>query len=75
MSIRFENNELRGFNKSDFDTLTKSFSIDDRIFKKITIYRNFMSRFNVYANLHFDKVAFEYVISNNVVIFFNENKH
>ena len=75
MSIRFEDNELRNFNKSDFDILTKSFSIDDRIFKKIITYRNFMSRLNVYINLHFDEIAFEYVIFNNVVIFFDEDKH
>ena len=75
MNIKFENNELRNFNKSDFNILTKLFSIDDKIFKKITIYRNFINRFNVYINLHFDKIAFEYIIFNNVVIFSNEDKH
>ena len=75
MSIKFEDNELRDLNRSDFDVLVKSFSIDDRIFKKTTAYRNFMSRFNVYTNLHFDEVAFKYVILNNVVIFSNENKY
>ena len=34
-----------------------------------------MSRFNVHINLHFDEIAFEYVISNNLVIFFKKDKH
>ena len=75
MNIRFENNELRDFNEFNFNILTKSFSIDDKIFKKITIYRNFINRFNVYINLHFDEIAFEYIIFNNVVIFFNKDKY
>ena len=75
MNIKFENNELRNFNKFNFNILTKLFSIDNKIFKKIIIYRNFMSRFNVYINLHFDKIMFEYVIFNNVVIFFDEDKY
>ena len=75
MNIKFENNELRDLNKFDFNILTKSFSINDKIFKKIIIYRNFINRFNMYINLHFDEIAFEYVIFNNVVIFFNEDKH
>ena len=53
----------------------KLFSINSRIFKKVTIYRNFINRFNIYINLHFDKVAFKYIIFNNVIIFFNENKY
>ena len=43
MSIRFENNELRDLNKFDFNVLTKSFLIDNKIFKKIAIYRNFIN--------------------------------
>ena len=34
-----------------------------------------MNRFNVYINLHSNKIAFEYVIFNNVVVFFDENKY
>ena len=69
MSIRFENNELRDFNKFDFNVLTKSFLIDNKIFKKLAIYRNFINWFNVYINLHFDEIAFKYVIFNNVIFF------
>ena len=75
MNIRFEDNELRDLNKFDFNTLTKSFSIDNKISKKIIIYRNFINRFNIYINLHFDEIAFKYVIFNNVVIFFEKDKH
>ena len=53
----------------------KSFSIENKIFKKIIIYRNFINRFNVYINLHFDEIMFKYVIFNNVIIFFNEDKY
>ena len=69
MSIKFENNKLRNLNKFNFDILMKLFSINDKIFKKTIIYYNFINRFNVYINLHFDEIAFEYVIFNNVVIF------
>ena len=55
--------------------LMKSFSIDNKIFKKITIYRNFINRFNVYINLHFDEITFKYIIFNNVIIFFDKDKH
>ena len=75
MNIKFENNELWDLNKFNFNILMKSFSIDDKIFKKIIIYRNFMSQFNMYTNLHFNKITFKYVIFNNVIIFFDKNKH
>ena len=29
----------------------------------------------MHISLHFDEIAFEYIIFNNVIIFFNENKH
>ena len=75
MNIKFENNELRNFNKSNFNVLTKLFLINNKIFKKITIYRNFINRFNVYINLYFDEIASKYIISNNVIIFFKKDKH
>ena len=75
MNIRFENNELRDLNKFDFNALTKSFAIDNKIFKKTTIYRNFINRFNVHISLHFDEITSEYITFNNVVIFFNKDKY
>ena len=70
MNIKFENNELRDLNKFNFNVLMKSFSIDNKKFKKTTIYRNYINRFNIYINLHFDEIAFKYIIFNNVIIFF-----
>ena len=36
--IRFENNQFRDLQRSDFDILFKSYSIDERISKKAAIY-------------------------------------
>ena len=75
VTTRFEDSQFRDLQRSDFDTLSESYSISGRISKKAAAYRNFMSRPNVHVGLHFDEVASEYATPNNVVTFSGEDKH
>ena len=75
VGTRYEDSELRELDRADFDELAESFSIGGKLSKKAAAYRNFMSRPNVHAGLHFDEVASEYATPNNVVTFAGEDKH
>ena len=61
--------------RSEYENLTESFIITDTVFKKATAFRAFMERSNVYTGLHFIEVVWEYVTSNNLVIFVGEDKY
>ena len=40
-----------------YENLTKSFTVTDTIFKKAIVFRAFMKRSNIYAELHFTEVV------------------
>ena len=43
--------------KTDFDNFKKKFEIKNSLFKKATIYKTFIKKFNIYINLHFIKIT------------------
>ena len=73
--IKFKYNQFQNFERYIFNILSKSYFINNKIFKKAVIYKIFIKKFNIYIDLHFNEIIFEYIILNNVITISNKNKY
>ena len=67
--------ESKNQKSNEFQDLFVEFLVSRNVIKKIKTYRVFITRFNIYVELHYKKILIKYVIINNVMIWINENKH
>ena len=60
---------------TEYEKLTKTFTVSNKITKKTAEYRKFLKRPNIYISLYYVLIIAEYTVPSNCITFFGENKY